>query len=114
MPCRNRKPLAAGTYYASRRTEPPQLMFSTPRDYEEFDAFLARPLERTGTKLLGYCWMPDSIHLALLVGATPLGEVMRRITRYCSTRIRKRTGIKVVYTKSFPVLLSEPEALLPK
>jgi putative transposase len=113
MRCRYRTPLAGGTYYASRRTEPPQLIFSAPADYEDFEAFLAQILERTGTRLLGYCWMPDAIHLALTIGATPVGEMMRRVTRYCSQRIRKRTGARMNYTDSLPIRLPEPETHLP-
>lgn len=110
---RSRIPLAAATYYATRRTEPPHLIFSAPQDYDDFEAFLAQVLERTGTKLLGYCWMPDAIHLALTIGATPVGEMMQRVTRYCSQQIRKRTGARVSYTDSCPIRLSEPETHLP-
>ena len=112
MPCHYQTNLTAGTYYASRRTEPPYLIFSEPRDYEEFEGFLVQTLERTNTRLLGYCCMPDSIHLALTVDATPLGEVMGRVTRYCSQRIRKRTGTRVSYTDTFPIML-EPLSHLP-
>lgn len=113
MRCRYRTPLAGGTYYASRRTEPPQLIFSESQDYEDFEAFLAQTLDRTGTRLLGYCWMPDAIHLALAIGATPVGEMMQRVTRYCSQRIRRRTGASVNYAHSLPIRLSEPETHLP-
>lgn len=92
MSCQYRNCLAAGTYYALRRTEPPHLIFAEPRDYEEFDTFLAQALGRVRTKQLGYCWMPDTIHLALRVDVTPLAEVMQGVTRYCSQRIRRRTG----------------------
>lgn len=113
MLCRYRTSRAAGTYYASRRTELPQLIFAEPRDYEEFEVFLADALERTGTGLLGYCWMPDAIHLALTIGVTPLAEIMRRVTRYCSLRIRERTGGPVNYTGSFPIMLPKPDIDLP-
>jgi putative transposase len=113
MRCRYRTHLAADMYYASRRTEPPQLIFSESQDYEDFEAFLAQTLDRTGTRLLGYCWMPDAIHLALAIGATPVGEMMQRVTRYCSQRIRRRTGASVNYAHSLPIRLSEPETHLP-
>lgn len=113
MRCRYRTPPAAATYYASRRTEPPHVIFSAPQDYDDFEAFLAQVLERTGTKLLGYCWMPDAIHLALTIGATPVSEIMRQVARYCSHQIRKRTGARVNYADSHPIRLSEPETHLP-
>jgi REP element-mobilizing transposase RayT len=114
MRCRSRTPLTDGTFYASRKTKAPQLIFREPRDYEDFRAFLMPLLERTDTTLLGYCWMPDSIHLALGIGKTPLSEVMRRITGYCTRRINKRSGTKGHYTDSFPVMLKEPATDLPK
>lgn len=113
MPCRYHPCPMAGTYYALRRTEPPQLIFAEPRDYEEFDDFLAQTLERTDTKLLGYCWMPDSVHLALRIDVTPLAEVMGRITRYCSRHVRSRTGASVRYLNSFPMILPDPDIHLP-
>ena len=113
MPCRYPTRLATGTYYALRRTEPPDLIFAQPTDYEEFDRFLAHALERTASQLHGYCWMPDAIHLALSVGNTPLAEVMRRVTRYCSQRIRRRTGAKARYVDSLPMALPEPDIHLP-
>ena len=109
MPCRYKSLPAGGTFYALRRTQPPHLIFVEPRDYEDFEAFLAEALERTGTKLLGYCWMPDTIHLALNTHLTPLAEVMRRVTRYCSQRICRRTGAKARYMDSLPMRLPEPE-----
>ena len=114
MRCRSRTPLTDGTFYASRKTRPPQLIFREPRDYEDFRAFLTRVLERADTKLLGYCCMPDSIHLALAVGKTPLGHIMRQVTGYCTRRINKRTGAKSNYTDSFPVQLQAPATDLPK
>lgn len=113
MACCYRNCPAPGTYYTLRRTEPPHLIFAEAHDYYEFDAFLVRTLERTGTKRLGYCWMPDAIHLALTIGATPLAEVMRRVTYYCSQRIRSRTGAKARYVDSLPMMLQEPETHLP-
>jgi len=112
MRCQYHIQPTTGTFYASRRTEPPYLIFSEPRDYEEFEYFLVQTLARTDTTLLGYCCMPDSIHLALSVNATPLSDVMGRVTRFCTQRIRKRTGMKVSYTDSFPIML-EPLSHLP-
>jgi hypothetical protein len=113
MPCEYRTRAAAGTYYALRRAEPPHLIFAEPRDYDNFDAFLSQALECMRAKLLGYCWMPDAIHLALSVESTPLEEVMRRVTRYCSQRIRSRTGASVRYIASFPMMLPDQDIHLP-
>lgn len=103
-----------GTYYAMRRSKPPHAIFLGPRDYEEFEDFLTIALQVTGMKLLAYCWMPDSIHLALAIGRTPVSELMRRITRYCSQRMRKRSAVNITpFSANFPITLVDPEAYLP-
>lgn len=75
--------------------------------------FCAQALEGTETKLLGYCWTPNAIHLALAVKATPLAEVLRRLIRYRSQRIRGCAGAKARYMNSLAIRLPEPEILLP-
>jgi hypothetical protein len=62
MRCRYRIP------YASRRTEPPHLIFSEPQDYDDFEAFLAQVLERSlsaparGSSATAGCRMPFTSH----------------------------------------------------
>jgi len=97
----------------SRRTEPPHLIFSEPRDYEEFGIFLARILTRTETELVGYCCMPDAVHLLLTVHFTPVGEVMQRVTQYCAQNIRKRTGAQANFIGNRPIVLTHPKSHLP-
>lgn len=101
------------TYYTVRRTEPAVAIFERPSDYDAFEDFLAFALEATGVKLLGYCWMPDSIHLAITIGRRPVAELMRRVTRYCSQCIRKRIAPEAtIFPVDFPVTLIDPEVYL--
>src|SRR5689334_19985876 len=90
MPYRRRIHVPGSTYYTVRRTKPDIDIFAGPLDYDAFEDFLVFALEVTGVKLLGYCWMPDAIHLAITIGRRPLAELMRQMTRYCSQCIRER------------------------
>jgi putative transposase len=100
MTYRKRLHVPGGTYYVRRKTEPPHLIFTGPDDFDDFEDFLGLALETTGMKLLGYCLMPDTIHLAITIGRKPVAELMRKVTRYCSQRICERSG---TYAKPFPV-----------
>lgn len=113
MSYRRRIHVPGSTYYTVRRTQPPIQIFGTPADYGDFEAFLAFALEATGVKLLGYCWMPDAIHLAITVGRRPVAELMRRVTRYCSQRIRGRVShATTMFPVNFPVTLIDPDVYL--
>jgi len=102
-----------GTYYTARATEPSFEIFSGPADYDAFEDYLALTLEATGVKLLAYCWLPDSIHLAITIGRRPLAELMRRVTRYCSQRIRERSHQNITpFPVDFPVTLVDPDVYL--
>lgn len=113
MSYRRRIHIPGSTYYTVRRTEPAFDIFAASNDYDAFEDFLAFALEATGVKLLGYCWMPDAIHLAITVGRRPVAELMRRITRYCAQRIRGRIAQNlVVFPVDFPVTLIDPDVYL--
>lgn len=113
MSNRRRIHVPGSTYYTVRRTEPAVTIFAQPGDYDAFEDFLAFALEATGMKLLGYCWLPDAIHLVITVGRRPVAELMRRVTRYCSQHIRERIAPNVaIFPYSFPVTLIDPDVYL--
>lgn len=112
---RNRIHVPGGTYYTVRRCEPPHLIFEQPSEYAAFEEYLALALAANGAKLLGYCWMPNAIHLALRVGRRPVADLMRRLTRYCLRRMHERSGIRInPFPSAFPSLLLDPQAYLPQ
>lgn len=113
MSYRRRIHVPGSTYYTVRRTEAAIEIFAEPGDYDAFEDFLAFALEATGVKLLGYCWMPDAIHLAITIGRRPVAELMRRVTRYCSQRIRGRMAQDITtFPVDFPITLIDPEVYL--
>lgn len=113
MSYRRRIHVPGSTYYTVRRTESAIEIFTGPSDYDAFEDYLAFALEATGVKLLAYCWMPDAIHLAITIGRRPVAELMRRVTRYCSQRIRERNTPGVtIFPADFPVTLIDPDVYL--
>src|SRR5215469_1827288 len=110
---RNRIHVPGATYYTLRHCDPPHLIFEHPTDYRAFEEHLALCLAATGTKLLGYCWLPDTIHLAVRVGRRPVADLMRRLTRYCIRFMRERSGVRIhPFSSGFPALLIDPQAYL--
>ena len=113
MSNRRRIHVPGATYYTVRRTQGGIEIFERSGDYVAFEEFLAFALEATGVKLLGYCLMPDAIHLAITIGRRPVAELMRRVTRYCSQRIRPRIGAgAAIFPMHFPITLIDPDVYL--
>src|SRR3546814_254786 len=92
MPRRQQIYLPGGTYYIIRRTHLPRPAFSHPDDYALLEGLLPATLKRTGARLLGYCWMPDAIHLALQIDVAPVGNFMRELTSYYAQNVHRRSG----------------------
>lgn len=61
-PGRNSPP---GIYHASLYAAQGRKLFTRKGDYTHFETLLAASLKRTGTEILLYCWLPQSIHLTL-------------------------------------------------
>lgn len=71
MPRRQRIHVPGGTYYVVRRTHSTRPVFSRPEDYSLFEDLLRAALKRTGTQLLGYCWMPNAFPASKRIFADP-------------------------------------------
>jgi REP element-mobilizing transposase RayT len=54
-------------------------IFIEDRDREEFLVDLKRVEDETGAEIIAYCLMGNHFHLAVKVGAIPLGTVMQRV-----------------------------------
>lgn len=103
-----------GTYYTTRNAKPGRLIFRDADDYDDFEDFLRLALTATATKLLGYCWMPDSIHMLIKVHRRPVADLMRRVTRYCSQRMQAHAGTRETpFCEHLPITLIDPDEYLP-
>ncbi len=52
-------------YHVLNRANARLTIFNGARDYESFERLLAEAVERTGTRLLAYCLMPNHWHLVV-------------------------------------------------
>lgn len=83
MPRPPRLHVSGGLYHAILRGNHRQAIFTVEDDYLAFEDILRAALERYGARLHAYCWMPNHVHLAIQVGAPPLGRVMHLLaSRY--------------------------------
>ncbi len=65
-------------------------VFRNVADRREWEALVAEGVERFDHKILGFCWMPDHVQLAIEVANVPLSRVMQnlsfRYTRYYNSQ----------------------------
>jgi len=105
-----RAALGGYVYHVLNRANARMTIFDDPADYEAFEKVLAEGVERTATRLLAYCLMPNHWHL--LVWPRKEGELSRFVGWLTLTHTqrwhahRRSTGCGHVYQgrfKSFPV-----------
>lgn len=105
--------LAQGTYYIVRRTRLPRPVFSQPDDYSLIESLVPSALKRTDARLLGYCWMPDAMHIVLQIGVMPVGNFMRHLTSHYAQHIHRRSGERgQLFRRPFQSTLIDPNAYL--
>jgi hypothetical protein len=70
MPRRQPNSLPEDAYYIVRKMHLPHPVLSHRDDHALIGARLPVALKRNGARLLGHCWMPDAIRLALQIDLT--------------------------------------------
>jgi REP element-mobilizing transposase RayT len=65
-------------------------VFRSVADRREWESLVSEGVERFDHKILGFCWMPDHVQLAVEVADVPLSRVMQnlsfRYTRYYNSQ----------------------------
>lgn len=64
--------VANGFYHVMLRGNRKQDIFQDDRDREHLNRLVAASLERYGSKLHAFCWMPNHLHLLIQVGEVPV------------------------------------------
>jgi putative transposase len=109
MPRRPRYASGGLVYHVLNRAAARTKIFNTEGDYSAFERLLQSALERTPTRLLAYCIMPNHWHLLLWPVADELSEFMRWLTVTHTQRwhlAHGTSGTGPLYQgrfKSFPV-----------
>ncbi len=113
MSRRSRIHVPGGTYYIAHRALPNRYLFSQPEHYALIERLVPDALKHAGARLLGYCWMPDAIHLALRSGERPVGDFMREIAGRFSRALQRSTGIPgPLFHGRYRVTLIDPDHYL--
>ncbi len=79
-------------YHAMARGVNDGDIFIDDRDRREFLSDLRRVEEESGAEVIAYCLMGNHFHLAIKVGALPLGNVMLRVMTGYALRFNARHG----------------------
>jgi putative transposase len=114
MPRRLRESTGNVVYHVLNRGAGRATLFNKPEDYQAFEKVLSETVERTSTRLLSYCVMPNHWHLVLWPREDgELSEVMRLLTVTHTQRWHahyQTAGTGPLYQgrfKSFPVQSDE-------
>jgi putative transposase len=107
--------LPGGTYYALQIAAHQQWLFNAPEHYAAFESRLIRALNRTGTQLLAYCWLPRAVHLAVRSHDVPMSRFMQGVTgSYARYLHRGSSQGGHVFRQRFQSVLIDPQAWLPE
>ncbi len=79
MPRQARQGSESGTYHIMLRGINRQKVFHDAEDYQRFIQTLARFKQACSYVLIGYCLMPNHVHLLIREGSEPLSMIFRRI-----------------------------------
>jgi putative transposase len=105
--------MPGGTYYLFRRTESRHPIFSEPEDYIRFEDALMLAMDSSGAKLLGYCWLPESLHLAIEIRDEPVARFMKKLTwRYSRRRWQRPDQTRPWFRERYHATLIQAEMYL--
>lgn len=95
-------------HHVTQRGNRRQQVFFCDEDYETYRALVAEGCRRAGVDVLGYCLMPNHVHLILSPHTedglrAALGEAHRRYTRHVNFRERWRGYLWQGRFASFPM-----------
>ncbi|MEO7387810.1 MAG: transposase, partial [Gammaproteobacteria bacterium] len=92
MSRRLRVHIPGGVYHVTLRGNHRQDIFGDRADRSTLDSMVRGAAERTGARILAYCWMTNHIHLVIQAGDQPLGRLMQMVgSKYARYR-QQRAG----------------------
>jgi len=114
MSRRRRVHIPGGYYHVTLRGNHRQDIFQDPADRSALDAIARGACERTGARVIAYCWMTNHIHLVVRVDLQPLGDLMQIIGSRYARYLQRRCGTTghLFERRYHAVLLIRQEQLL--
>lgn len=82
----------SGIYHVVSRGSGRQLIFEDDADRMSLISTLGESARRAGVDILGWCLMPNHVHLILLDRERHLSDVMQRVLTSYARRFNRRTG----------------------
>jgi putative transposase len=112
---RLRLTVPGGTYYIVQWGTAQQPLFTQSQDVEILTKLLTTSLTNAGAIALGYCWLPDALHLCLRTHLTPVGRVLQGFSSSYARAVHTRTHTKGhLFSRRHTALLIDPaQWLLP-
>jgi REP element-mobilizing transposase RayT len=92
MSRRRRVHIRGGYYHVTLRGNHRQEIFRDPADRSALDAIARGACERTGARVIAYCWMTNHIHLVVRVDLQPLGDLMQILGSRYARYLQRRCG----------------------
>ncbi|MDH5275960.1 MAG: transposase [Gammaproteobacteria bacterium] len=92
MSRRRRVHVPGGYYHVTLRGNHRQVIFRDSADRSALDAIVRGASERTGARVLAYCWMTNHIHLIAQVDGRPLGNFMQIIGSKYARYLQRSCG----------------------
>ena len=84
--------IPGGCYHVTLRGNHRQAIFRDAADRSALDAIARVAADRTGTRILSYCWMTNHIHLLARVGQEPLARLMQMIGSRYARYLQRSVG----------------------
>lgn len=92
MSRRRRIHVSGGFYHVTLRGNHRQAIFRDAADRSALDAIVRGAGDRTGTKVVAYCWMGNHIHLVVQVAERALGQFMQVVGSRYARYLQRQTG----------------------
>lgn len=92
MPRKPRLHAPGGLYHVTLRGNHRARIFRCDSDHDRLDEIVADVLARFDSRLHGYCWMPNHLHLIIQIADHPLGGIMQRIASRYARVFQARLG----------------------
>jgi putative transposase len=114
MSRRRRVHIRGGYYHVTLRGNHRQEIFRDPADRSALDAIARGASERTGARVIAYCWMTNHIHMVVQVDLQPLGDLMQIIGSRYARYLQRRCGTTghLFERRYHDVLVNRQEQLL--
>jgi len=81
-----------GYYHVTLRGNHRQDIFRDPADRSTLDAIVRSASERTGARVLAYCWMTNHVHLVVQVDSEPLDRLMQPVASKYARYLQRGIG----------------------